>query len=181
MRYFVGIGLPETHREVLSTLQLGLHETSWVDLENFHITLTFLGDRGNQEINEIVDLLATINMPAFSLALRSVNRFGSDSRTRVIWAGVNDDPCLFSLQAKVLSTLRAADIEIESKKFVPHVTLARNSKANRDELTSWLAGNAGFRTDTFDVDTFGLYSSHKTSRGNFYRLGAEFSLSTLIA
>ncbi len=43
MRLFAGIPLPEELRERLTLLQGGIDGASWIPLENFHITLTFLG------------------------------------------------------------------------------------------------------------------------------------------
>lgn len=60
------------------------------------------------------------------LQARGLGAFPNESKARVLWAGLDGEvPRLIALQARLASELRRAGFEIDSKRFHPHITLAR--------------------------------------------------------
>lgn len=72
----------------------------WIDVENYHITLRFIGDVDGRTADEVVDRLDRIDRPEFSLSLNGIGSFGS-KKPHSIWAGVSPAPELYALQGEI--------------------------------------------------------------------------------
>ena len=177
MRLFVAIALPDDIRDRLAALQSGLPGARWVPPENLHLTLRFIGETDGRQAQDIDAALAGIGMPAFPIALARVDRFGSGSKVRSIWAGVEPNEPLRRLQAKVEQALQRTGLIPEGRKFKPHVTLARfNGGGPGARLYDYLSRQALFRAPSFEVRDFVLYSSFLSQTGAIYRAEAEYPL-----
>jgi len=96
-----------------------------VPLENFHITLAFLGGVSSTVQACVEQVATTVTNPAFSITL---DRLGYWSRKRMLWA--MPDPgqvpeALSTLVAGLYQGLAACDVVLEQRPYRPHVTLAR--------------------------------------------------------
>lgn len=80
-RLFTALEIPRDAALSLSLLRGGLPGARWVDVENYHITLRFIGDVEGHVADEIANALDRVRRPAFSLALSGVGAFGSKNRT----------------------------------------------------------------------------------------------------
>ncbi len=101
----------------------------WVEPENMHLTLAFLGDVEESRIPEVeyVIYAATegIDEP-LSLQAQGLGAFPDEEKARVLWAGLDGEvPRLIALQARLVTELKAAGFEVDSKRYRPHITLAR--------------------------------------------------------
>lgn len=181
MRYFVGLDLPEDLKARLASLQSGVPQTRWVDAQGFHLTLAFLGELDGFEFDKVAKLFGTLTSPAFQLRLAGLDRFGNGRKTRVIWAGVEPNPCLETLATQLRTKLSFNAINFDHRKFSPHVTLSRHCTAKLDKVAEYLGANAGFMSSFFDVSEFHLFSSHLTSSGAFYRKELTVPLQQLMA
>ena len=81
---------------------------------------------------------------------------------------------LMHLHEKVAAALDQIDVEIDRRKFKPHVTLARFRRGASARVGDWLTENERLSTGPMFVDRFTLFSSERTSEGSFYRQEAEF-------
>ncbi len=167
IRAFAAIALPEAVRFDLMLLQSGLPIPRPVPAENLHLTLLFLGELPEPVVADIDLALGRLRPPAFDLTLRGLDLFGG-ARARSVHIGAAANPALAHLQAKVAAAARAAGVEIESRRFVPHVTLARlrPGEADRQRLERAIAARGDYAAPPFRVEDFRLYRS---------RLGAERS------
>ncbi|MDE3078669.1 MAG: RNA 2',3'-cyclic phosphodiesterase [Paracoccaceae bacterium] len=177
IRAFVAIGLPEAVRAELARLQavLPLPRRSLPD--GFHLTLAFLGDRPEPELDEAHLALSAIRCPAFEMELRGAALFGGD-RPRVAYAAVAPAPGLMALHDRVETALRRAGIAIEARRFTPHVTLGRLG-GRRDEaarIEAAVAAAAGFRAGPWRVDRFGLWRSDPGPEGRVYAEMVDYPL-----
>ena len=59
----------------------------FVEPENLHVTIKFLGEIPESLISEIVEALSQINFREFSAFLRGVGCFPNINRPRVLWIG----------------------------------------------------------------------------------------------
>jgi 2'-5' RNA ligase len=94
----------------------------------------------------------------------------------MLWAGIEKNPDLLQLQAKVETPLIHARFEPEGRRYTPHVSLARLNLAPNPKLTEYLAAHALFRAPPFAVDRFALVASYLTKAGPIYEDQAEYEL-----
>ncbi|MCB2106767.1 MAG: RNA 2',3'-cyclic phosphodiesterase [Rhodobacteraceae bacterium] len=180
LRLFVGLAIPEAIRTDLGRLCSGLPGARWVDPENFHITLRFIGEVDEDIAREIDHELARITAPAFELSLAGVGTFGQGFKARALWAGVEADPVLNLLQGRVESAVMRAGQPREPRKFMPHVTLARfkhgPSAVPAERLQQFIMGNNLYRAGPFSVDAFILFESQMGKGGPVYHELASYPL-----
>ncbi len=176
MRLFVAIALPEELRQRLAALQHGLPGARWVAPENLHLTLCFIGEVDRRQAQDLDAALAAIRGPRFSLSLAGLGYFGTETKLRSIWVGI--DPCetLKRLQAKVAQAPRHADIAQSSSKFRPHVTLGRFKAKTGERHADFISRHALFRAAPFAVEDFVLFSSFLSQGGAIYRAEARYPL-----
>jgi RNA 2',3'-cyclic 3'-phosphodiesterase len=172
LRLFVGIALPPELKLRLSLLASGVPGARWVDPGNYHLTLRFIGDVDEGVACDVDAALLHIQARRFDMALAGVGRFGD----RMLWAGVEKSPPLVHLRDKVESTLVRLGLEPETRRYAPHVTLARLRNANEAKLQEFLAGHALFRAAPFPVEKFSLVASYLTKAGSIYEDQADYEL-----
>jgi 2'-5' RNA ligase len=172
LRLFVGIGLPPGLKLRLSTLCVGVPQARWVDPGNFHVTLRFIGEVDEGLASDIDAALLRLSSPRFSLALSGVGQFG----TRMLWVGVEKSDRLLQLQGKVESALQRIGIAPDTRRFTPHVSLARLRPPLGPKVPAFVAANALFRAEPFDVTAFSLVASYLTKSGAIYEDQAEYPL-----
>ena len=176
IRLFVAVDLPESARDRLAALCAGLPGARWVEPRNLHLTLRFIGEVEEPRFPEIDSALSAIRSPAFSLVMDGVDCFGDRRRARVLWAGVRPCERLSALRSKTETVLARAGLGSETRKFHPHVTLARLNGAKPNRLAKYLEAHGSFRTEELPIDEFALYSSHLGRNGASYTREAGYSL-----
>ena len=174
-RLFVALEVPRNAAMSLSLLRGGLPGARWVDVENFHITLRFIGDIDGRTADEVVDRLDRIDRPEFPLFLTGVGSFGS-RKPHSIYAGVSPHPEMFALQAEIERICQRLGLPADPRKFTPHVTLARLRNSRLEDVVSYLAGRGNFHTAPFLVGRFVLMSSKESVGGGPYVTEEVFPL-----
>lgn len=176
MRLFVAIPLPDNVRRQVGLLCAGLPGARWVPPENLHITLRFLGELSGGAMDDVDAALAGISAPRFTLRLAGVGHFGSGSRLRALWAGVERQPLVSHLHDKVESAVVRAGLPPEGQKYQPHVTLSRPKGTPIPKLQEFLASHNLFRSDPWEVTHFSLYSSFLGHEQAIYREERRYEL-----
>src|SRR5262245_29255703 len=133
IRLFAALEIPENIRMQLSLLQGGIPGARWSPVENMHLTLRFIGEVDEAVARDIDDMLADIREPTFTVSLKGVGEFGR-KEGRALWAGVAEAQPLQHLAAKVESALQRMGLPAETRKYSPHVTLARLKDVPVSEL-----------------------------------------------
>ena len=177
MRLFVAIALPADLRARLSRMQQGVPAARWVDPDNLHLTLRFIGEADDGQAHDLDAALAQVRAVRFDLTLAGVGRFGQGRKSRALWVGVESAPALDRLRRKVEQAVQAADFAPEGRKFSPHVTLARFKGDPGHRLHDHLAHHAPFRAEAFEVRQFVLYSSLLAQAGAIYTPQRVYPLS----
>jgi RNA 2',3'-cyclic 3'-phosphodiesterase len=175
LRLFVGIEFPPELKLRLSLLQNGVADAKWVDPGNFHLTLRFIGEVDEGTAADVDEALARLKARPFSLQLYGVGVFGGD-KPRQLWVGVEREPALAALQAKIEQALIRVGLPPEPRKFAPHVTLGRLRVARRDDIQRFLADHAQFRAEPLRIDRFSLIASYPTKAGSVYEDQADYKL-----
>lgn len=176
LRLFVALTLPADVRERLRGLMGGLPGARWVPVENLHLTLRFIGEVDEGAAADLDAELARAPFTPFTLTLEGVGVFGASRRPRSLWVGVAPSAALDILQGRVEAAAQRAGRPAETRKFMPHVTLARLTGGG-DRLGRFLASNGLFRAGPFDVGGFSLMRS-RLGGGDpvydeVYRYGAD--------
>ena len=176
MRLFVALALPADLRSRLCGLSSGLPGARWVDADNLHLTLRFIGEVDRHRAEDVDAALSGLRGQPFSVTLCGVGQFGDDRRLRQLWAGVAPNEALERLQAKIETALQRAGLPPEKRKFKPHVTLARFKANPGERLQDYLVRHALFRADPFEVRAFTLFSSYLSGEGAIYAAEADYPL-----
>ncbi|MEJ5018213.1 RNA 2',3'-cyclic phosphodiesterase [Ochrobactrum vermis] len=166
-RLFTALEIPRDAALSLSLLRGGLPGARWIDVENYHITLRFIGDVEGHVADEIANALDRVRRPEFMLNLSGVNAFGS-KKPHSIYAGVSPSPELNALQAEIERICQRLHIPADPRKFTPHVTLARLRNARIDDVVHYLSSRGNFATLPFKVGRFVLMSSRDSVGGGPY-------------
>ena len=148
-RLFTALEIPRDAALSLSLLRGGLPGARWIDVENYHLTLRFIGDIEGHLADEIAHALDRVRRPAFDLTLSGVGAFGS-KKPHSIYAGVIPSPELNALQGEIDRICTRAGAPSDQRKFVPHVTLARLRNSSPGEVASYLSARGNFLT--FELD-----------------------------
>jgi RNA 2',3'-cyclic 3'-phosphodiesterase len=172
LRLFVGIALPPEIKLRLSLIAAGVPGARWVDPGNYHVTLRFIGEVDEGMAGDIDESLAQIRAATFDLVLSGVGQFGD----RMLWAGIEKNPALQHLRDKVESALVRLGLEPETRRYAPHVTLARLKGASEARLQAYIQEHALFRAAPFAVNRFSLIASYLTKSGAIYEDQADYAL-----
>jgi len=176
-RLFVALCLPEIVSDALTVLQSGVHGARWRPVENFHLTLSFIGEADRYGFQSSLDVLSEIDAPSFELTLSGVGFFG-DKRPTALWAGVAASDALHHLQTKVETALRRAGFDLERRKFKPHVTLAYLKHTPQAVAAQYSAEHGLFSCGPFPIEAFHLYSSALGGEASYYQIEASYALSS---
>ncbi len=166
-RLFTALEVPHGAAMSLSLLRGGLPGARWIDAENYHITLRFIGDVEGHVADEFANALDRIDRPSFNLELSGVGQFGG-KKPHSIWAGVTQRPELNQLQAEIERICQRLHLPADPRKFTPHVTLARLRNSQIGDVAHYLSSRGNFSTVPFKVSRFVLMSSRDSVGGGPY-------------
>jgi RNA 2',3'-cyclic 3'-phosphodiesterase len=167
-RLFTGLEIPPDLAFALSLKKGGLAGARWIDRENYHITLRYIGDIDHRTANEVLFALDRFSaMPAFSIRLTHLGAFGS-KLPRTLYAGIEINDHLRRLQSAQERALQMLGLPPESRKFTPHVTLARLRGTYAAEMARFMAETIPFAPLEFTIGRFVLFSSRESVGGGPY-------------
>ena len=163
-RLFTALEIPRDAALSLSLLRGGLPGARWIDVENYHLTLRFIGDVEGHVADEIANALDRVRRPSFSLTLSGVGAFGS-RKPHSVYAGATASPDLNALQGEIDRICQRLGIAADPRKFTPHVTLARLRNSSPIDVAHYLSARGNFSTAPFRVGRFVLMSSRDSVGG----------------
>lgn len=143
-RTFIAIELNDEARSYLHQQIQGLARVlprvRWVDPETLHLTLAFLGELDEAQLEQAMQATAETAQAATAFVVRigSLGIFGPAQNPRVIWIGLAGrlQP-LLDLQARLAGRLAQAGFPPEERAYAPHLTLARlRTPLSQQELIS---------------------------------------------
>jgi 2'-5' RNA ligase len=175
-RLFTGLEIPPDIGQALSSLRGGLPGARWIDPENYHLTLRFIGDVDDITAQEVALVLGRVQRGAFELHLDGLTSFGG-RKPRAVVASVAPEPRLLEVQAEHERLMKRIGLEPEGRKYTPHVTLARLRESSSRQVADYLAARGFFRTSNFKVSRFVLFSSRNSVGGGPYVVEASYPLS----
>lgn len=176
IRLFTGLSVPDDMRQKLAAVQGGIPGMRWTPPENFHVTLTFIGDVPENTAEDIDEALLAVQVESFDMHVRGMGSFAQGDHPQVLWAGVDHGDALFALRHKIDNVFERYSIAHEKRKYTPHVTLARMKEPDMDRLPAFIAEHQKFDAGITPVSSFILYRTHQTKNGHYYEEVAEYPL-----
>lgn len=179
MRLFFGIGLPggigKEVYDFCESLKSKLPKMKWVEEENLHVTLRFLGEVDSSRLGSLSDAArkTSSSVKRFEILLGELGAFPNPRKARVFWLGLRKGSDETSgLFTALEERLVGAGFNAEGKSYHPHVTLARLSPPQSPLLTLERLSIPSF--PSFTCDKFTLYESVLTPKGPIYKVIEEF-------
>jgi 2'-5' RNA ligase len=178
-RLFIALPVPEEIVNDLLPLQSGVPDARWVPPENFHVTLCFCNQVQGATMRDLEEELGDIAGPPFPVAITGVEQFSSGKQPKALAMLIEKSERLDWLQQKVSTVARNCGIEVERRKFRPHVTLARfgNGAETGHHIAQFMASHSTFRAGPWVAQHFALYSSRPGRNGSIYTEEAGYALS----
>jgi RNA 2',3'-cyclic 3'-phosphodiesterase len=178
------IGIPFFHNGIIteeqSFLKKKLHNSNvkWVEPGNFHITLKFIGEIGEEHLQAIVPALEKIAVcqSPMILELSKPGFFGSARAPKVLWYGLKQHEKLHILSRNIEQDLISLGIEKEEKEFHAHITLGRvKNIVAKDDLVSYFNQDKLFPQEKKRITSFHLLKSDLKPHGPIYTVIREFN------
>ena len=174
-RLFTGLELPEPVAAAIALARGGVPGARWMEPEDYHITLRFVGDVDPRLAHDLGETLAEVRRPQVAVRFDGLSSFGGD-RPRALVARIRPDPALVELQAEHERRCRRLGLEPETRKYAPHVTLARLRNVSARAVADYLASRGGLSVEGFSASRFVLYSSRDSVGGGPYVIEAAYPL-----
>jgi 2'-5' RNA ligase len=177
LRTFIAVDLGQPIRDRCVALQEALARTGtevkWVEAENLHATLLFLGEVEDRGVPALCRAVAEVCAAhdTFPLRVETVGCFPNPRRPRTIWAGVGEGGAELVALHDALEPplLELGCYRREERQYTPHVTLGR-VKGDRptDKLAQALTKNAKWQGGVTEVREVLVLSSELTPQGPVY-------------
>jgi len=160
-RIFIAVQLPDGVIQKITRIsnyfqtQLPQRALKWVETENLHLTLRFLGEIPEKSIDKVQQVMAQVakGQKSFELSISGLGMYPHPKQPRTIWLGVQGAKPMIALQSQLEDALESIQIERENRPFNPHLTLARI----RDRTSREVAHQIGETLASFKVDSLGAF------------------------
>ena len=185
IRTFIGIKASQrvtnNVTSVINRLAATNDKYRWLEPENLHVTLNFVGDVVDIEIPELCKLLKEAVQPlkSFEMSLQGVNGFNSAQEPRVLWIGVDEGKDALSVLNKTLSeVLHHWGVNKERNEYIPHMTLGRLGRGGKwnEELLTLVHKLRNHDGGFCHVSEVVIYSSYLDRSGPTYTPMARIKL-----
>ena len=175
LRLFTGLEIPHDIKCELDMMKGGVIGARWVERENYHLTLRFIGDVEEGRARDLAEALDAVSVPSFVTRLKGLGAFGG-TRPHVIYANAEMSPEMKRLQAAHERVCQQVGLAGETRKFTPHVTIARLRRADPGDVQRYIAAHNLYESRPFEVDRFVLYSARPSRGGGPYGIAADYPL-----
>lgn len=184
IRTFIAVEVSERIRGRLAgeieAMRASAPLVKWSRPENLHLTLRFLGDVKENDLDELFAALReeVEGIPPFVLEMRGVGAFPNWRHPRVIWAGCGEGAEeAVELAAEVEAVCEELGYEQERRPFRPHLTLGRvKLPADAQGLESAVSEMANVEFGYLDVDSVVVFMSSLRRNGPVYAPMARLEL-----
>jgi RNA 2',3'-cyclic 3'-phosphodiesterase len=201
MRVFIAIDIDDKIRKAIADLQKQIAskvsvkqgDLKWVEPNNIHLTLKFLGEMSDEQLEEVKEITNTVaqSHQKFNLDIESVGSFGGRS-AKIVWVGVSKwhglparentakmavPQELLALQKDLESLLEQTGFPKEERDFSAHLTLCRvNHPIAGLKVGEAIKQFSNLRLGSITADAIRIYQSQLTPQGPIYTMIADFKL-----
>jgi 2'-5' RNA ligase len=132
MRLFIAINFPGEIKAAIAQIRDHVRKSAlsgnFTLTENLHLTLVFLGECDVRQLEAVKSIMGETTFPQFTLKLDQVGCFKRDRGKTTWWIGLKENRALLDLQADLSGRLKQKGFILESRPYVPHVTIGREVK-----------------------------------------------------
>jgi RNA 2',3'-cyclic 3'-phosphodiesterase len=152
------------------------HGIRWVPVEQYHLTLKFIGDYPLVKIPAVQMILQQQchRIENIQLTLSGFGVFPNQRQPSVLWAGIHEADSLIQLQKNIENEAQKLGIEAEKRAFSPHLTLARIKpefpSTQIPALLAPLPNGEKFFSKKTKITQITLFESQLTRQGSIYRV-----------
>lgn len=177
IRSFLAFELPpdikETVTRVSGEARRSTLDVRWVNADNIHLTVVFLGDIKADNIPEMRDVIQGVVSPysPFNISLKGIGLFPNRRRPRVLWLGLHGDIERISyLKDALQKQMLPFGIKEEKRRFKPHLTLGRfrKPKSGHDQVEEFLERYADLKSPICSLKELILFKSDLRPGGAVY-------------
>ncbi|MFC1490249.1 RNA 2',3'-cyclic phosphodiesterase [Candidatus Latescibacterota bacterium] len=176
MRTFIAVEIPAEVKEKIGlyvdSMQNSFQNVKWVAPENLHLTLKFLGEVKEDDVESLVECMKPIfsEFRSFELALEHTGFFPTSVNPRVIWIGSDGGAdILLDIFQELEHCLESIGIDREARMFSPHLTIGRVKRNNKQSDQSVVNVDIPeFEPVSFTVGNIALIKSTLTPQGPIY-------------
>ncbi|MCG2713166.1 MAG: RNA 2',3'-cyclic phosphodiesterase [Candidatus Omnitrophica bacterium] len=186
LRAFIAVDITSEIRKELFRLQSELKKSlkgniSWVELKNIHLTLRFLGQINDEQLEEIKKIVEETGkkIKKFNLGLGLIRAFPDVSNPRIVWVGINYGfKQLNEINAELEDKLEIINFTVREKHFHPHFTIARVKSIDGKNILPEITRKIRPKLLTEAVDKLIIFQSELTPQGAKHTELFEAKLST---
>lgn len=174
MRTFIGVDFSKRLKEQIIETQTYLKSISkkgrWKYIDNFHLTLKFLGEISYEDVDKIKEVL-TKNLKGFlpfTLKISSCGYFKGNGNLRVVYLKPEGNlEKLNSLFNIIEEALFSIGFKKEKREYTPHITIAQDVvlDSSFDQFRNYVEN---YDFDEVKVDSVILFLSEEIDRKRVY-------------
>lgn len=172
----IAINLPIQIKTELARLTVGIPHVNWMDQENFHLRLYFLGKIDNTRFLNIQEKLCQIHYHSFLISLEQIRYSRLPHAKGFFWVGVNPTTEILELKKLIQHQLKNFSLPIEENRALPCVILGYCQGVHSSKIVSYLEANHNFSTHSFMIRDFVILSSHCTAKRIIFREEEHYPL-----
>ena len=185
IRTFIGVEIGEKSRVQAANFSKKLQDLDadikWEPPHKFHVTLKFLDEILNEEVNDICVRIqrAVKDLPPFTLGLRGAGAFPSVAKPRNVWIGVGEGREQITEAARLVDlAMQEIGFPRELRPFTPHVTLGRVKRATPAlaDLSELLTQYENIDLGKSFIKSVTVFASHMARSGSNYTVLATCPL-----
>lgn len=166
MRLFIAFDVSDEVKNYCRQIQKILPDSNSKLVEDFHLTLRFLGEYDENETKELISNFSKIKFKKFVAKTNSLGVFPNENFIKVIWLGLEPKDKIKKLKEQIEKALKLT----KDKRFHPHITLARiKFIKNKREYMQRLK-SIDTKELKFDVKSIKLYKSTLTPKGSVHEV-----------
>ena len=184
VRSFIAVNLNPEIREYLTSLQVSLNvpetKIKWVEKNNLHLTMIFLGDISSEQTKSVKSILKEISIrynPFITKLSSTIGTFPTYKTPRIIWVGIKEGANqLNELYNSIETMLYKEGFPRENKEFSSHITIGRVKFIRDKDNFIQILKRIRINNLSQEVGSIDLMESKLTPNGPIYNITAKLPL-----
>lgn len=179
LRTFIAVDIPpaiqKTIQYKIEMLRKAIgNSIRWVPVQNIHLTLKFLGDVSQNDVDKLTQMLRTESdtLASFDITIGGLGSFPNSKRARVVFIRTQAPAELDALQRGIESATTRLGFEADTRPFSPHLTVGRVrdhiTAPEQEKIRKILEETKIDSVGTARVDSIHLYKSELKPGGSVY-------------
>lgn len=169
-RAFIEVEPPLEVRERIRAAQPRMQGLKPIPLEQLHMTMAFLGNLTDTEMERARRALAHLDAKAFDVGLKGVGLLSARNHGILFVKAETGARELSGLHALIREALAPAQLVLENREFLSHLTIARvkDMRLCGSALESYISKNVNTDFGSFSCSSVKLEASQLTPEGPIY-------------